>query len=159
MADIPFFVITVPCTYQMNWSMAQVYTRFFILNLYTCSKLSPAWLRNLLYSAFSLQHIEFFIKLQEWWNVETIICTSDINQETKFPSYEQFNSFQWGHFLWASRINISKKLRLEVFVAFVISEYDIAAKLECEPSETDKWHKGYYQRNPGSNEINGKPEV
>lgn len=52
-----------------------------------------------------------------------------------------------------------QKLRLEVFVAFVISECDIAAKLGCEPSETDKCHKGYYKRNPGSNEINRNPDV
>lgn len=83
MSDIPVFVIMVPFTYQMSWSVAQVSVCFFSLNLYTCSKLSPVWQRNLLYSAFPLHHIDIFINLWECWNVEAIFCTYVTNQKAK----------------------------------------------------------------------------
>lgn len=52
-----------------------------------------------------------------------------------------------------------QNLRLDFFITFVMNECDIAAKLESELRETVKYHRGYYQGNPGSNEINGKPDV
>lgn len=52
-----------------------------------------------------------------------------------------------------------EKLRLYVFVTFVVNECDIAAKPGKEPRETAMYHKGYCQGNPGSNEVKGKPDV
>lgn len=52
-----------------------------------------------------------------------------------------------------------EKLRLEFFITCAMNGCDIDEKLGSELSETVQCHKEYYEGNPCSKEINGKPDV